>query len=557
KGRKKDITEFTAQGSAEAGAIMSQFKPMPGGWLEGAAAWRLDGRIPGKVSANTAAFNLALHSDLAGLGVDLPEPFTKPQQGSLPLNFDLKLLGKDKLSGMATYGDTIGARLDFVSDGDSWKFDRGNLNLGEGDVYLPDAPGFTVTGNVKRFSWDEWKHCLPPAAASAAPPGALPPAASPLPAFVQGADLTVGELDAFDQRLTGLHLLLSRSDDGWLAKLDSKAAVGTLTLPASVDADHPLMLDMDRLLLARQAAPKSAAPAAASSAPPAPVAAPSSRYDPRRIPALKFTGRHFEYGDLKLGNASFALTPLPDGVALQDLKVDSDTFSITGDGAWKVTPADAQSAAIDLDVKSHDVGKTLADLGFAPAITGSKGEINAALDWRDGPFGDIVHSLGGTLHVKLEDGQIVDVQPGAGRVFGLLSLNALPRRLLLNFSDVFAKGFGYDSIEGDFTLQDGDAYTKDLQVKGPAARITLIGRTGLARHDFDEALIVDPNVGSTLPVVGALAGGLGVGAVVLLLTEVFRKPISAAGETRYHLTGTWDNPVLTKENASPPAKNTP
>ena len=557
KGRKKDLTEFTAQGSAQAGAVMDQFRPMPDGWLEGAAAWRLEGRIPGKISTNTAAFSLALHSDLIGLGVDLPQPFTKPLEDSLPLDFHLKLLNKDSLSATASYGDAIGARVDFVSAGDAWKFDRGNLNLGEGDVYLPDDPGFTVTGNVERFSWDEWKRFLPPASASTAPPGTLPPAATPLPAFVQGADLTVGQLEAFDQRLTGLHLLLSRDDDGWLAKLDSKAAAGTLTLPVSVDADHPLKLDMDRLLLTRQTEPKSAAPAAASGVTPVAAATSSGQYDPRRIPALKFTGRHFEYGDLKLGNASFVLMPLADGVALQDLKVDSDTFGITGDGTWKVTPAGAQSAALDVDVKSRDVGKTLSNLGFAPAITGSKGEINAALNWRDGPFGDIVRSLSGSLHVKLEDGQIVDVQPGAGRVFGLLSLNALPRRLLLNFSDVFAKGFGYDSIEGDFTLQDGDAYTKDMQVKGPAARITLIGRTGLARRDFDEALIVDPNVGSTLPVVGALAGGLGVGAVVLLLTEVFKKPISAAGETRYHLTGTWDNPVLTKENAAPPAKKTP
>ena len=110
-----------------------------------------------------------------------------------------------------------------------------------------------------------------------------------------------------------------------------------------------------------------------------------------------------------------------------------------------------------------------------------------------------MHTLGGTIHVKLEDGQIVDVQPGAGRVFGLLSLSALPRRLLLNFSDVFSKGFGYDTIEGDFTLQDGDAYTKDMQVKGPAAKITLIRRTGIANRDFDEALIVDAECGFTPP----------------------------------------------------------
>ena len=131
------------------------------------------------------------------------------------------------------------------------------------------------------------------------------------------------------------------------------------------------------------------------------------------------------------------------------------------------------------------------------------------------------------------------------------------RSLLLNFSDVFSKGFGYDSIEGDFTLQSGDAYTQDMQVKGPAAKITLIGRTGLAKRDFDEALVVDASVGSTLPVVGALAGGVGVGAVVFLLTEIFRKPLSAAGQTRYHLTGTWDDPQLSKQTSPKPTTAKP
>jgi uncharacterized protein YhdP len=218
-----------------------------------------------------------------------------------------------------------------------------------------------------------------------------------------------------------------------------------------------------------------------------------------------------------------------------------------------VTPAGVQQTVLNADVQSKDVEKTLQALGYDAGITGDKGSIVAALNWRGSPFAEVVKTLGGTLKIKLEDGQLKDVKPGAGRVFGLLSLNALPRRLLLNFSDVFAKGFGYDSIEGDFTLQDGDAYTKDLQLKGPAARITIVGRTGLAKQDFDEALIVDANVGSTLPVLAAGVAGLGVGAVVWLLGEIFKKPLSAAVQSQYHLTGGWDNPVLTKMAAAPPA----
>ncbi|HEY1992677.1 MAG TPA: AsmA-like C-terminal region-containing protein, partial [Gammaproteobacteria bacterium] len=236
------------------------------------------------------------------------------------------------------------------------------------------------------------------------------------------------------------------------------------------------------------------------------------------------------------------------GIVLEDVKVADPSFAINGDGAWTISPAGQQRTILNADVESEDVGKSLQSLGFDAGITGDKGSIVASLNWRDSPMGDVVPTLGGTIRLDLRDGQITEVKPGAGRLFGLLSITALPRRVLLNFSDVFGKGFGYDSITGDFTLQEGDAYTQDLLIKGPAASIHLLGRTGLAKQDFDEALIVDPNVGSTLPVVAGLAAGLVPGAVVFLLTEIFQKPITKAGESRYHLTGTWDAPLLTKMN---------
>jgi uncharacterized protein YhdP len=243
--------------------------------------------------------------------------------------------------------------------------------------------------------------------------------------------------------------------------------------------------------------------------------------------------------------------PRPDGLNLSEFAVDGRTFKAQASGSWTVQPDGTQRSALDAHITSSDIEQTLKAFGYAPGITGDSAALDASISWAGDPFGKIVPGLNGTLHLKLAKGQLLEVQPGAGRVFGLLSINALPRRLLLNFGDVFGKGFAYDSIEGNFTLQNGDAYTRDLTISGPAAKIHVIGRIGLARHDFDEALIVDTSVGSTLPVLGALAGGVGVGAVVWLLTEVFKKPLTAVGEVRYRLTGPWDNPKLEKVAESP------
>jgi uncharacterized protein YhdP len=264
---------------------------------------------------------------------------------------------------------------------------------------------------------------------------------------------------------------------------------------------------------------------------------------------------------MSLQNLGADMVPQADGVALKNLKIAASDSTLTGSGAWTVASGGGQQSSLNVSIESQDVAKSLQSLGFAGGLTGDKGLIVANINWTDSPFGDVADSLGGTIHVKLQNGQIVEVQPGAGRVFGLLSLNALPRRLLLNFSDVFSKGFGYDSIEGDFIVKDGDAYTNDLTIAGPAAKIYIIGRTGLAKRDFNEALLVDANVGSTLPWIGYLAGGPGAAAVGLVLSQLFKKPLTAAGRTQYNLTGTWDNPVMVKASndqkppSAPPQKS--
>ncbi|HLW74942.1 MAG TPA: YhdP family protein [Gammaproteobacteria bacterium] len=555
---KADITVFNARGRMHGEALASVLK-LGNGALSGETGWKLDGNVPNDPAAGTAGLALNLHSDLQGLAVGLAAPFAKSADQALSFMGSLRLLGDGRMEVTGGYGAAAQARLDFTQGKVGWQLDRGNLHLGAGSAQLPETPGLTVNGALQQFAWDDWKSLIAAAAAAApAPEHGATSFELPLPAYLRSLDLDIGRFSGLDQNIDGLHLDLDRGSDVWQARLDSASLAGSILLPFTVDADHPIALDMDRVTLTKPPAPAGATtlPAAASVASPSAPKASAAKFDPRRVPAVRFSSRKLVYGDMSMDNVTLTLVPQPDGVALENLKVSAPTFSVSGDGTWKVTPAGLHTSAINADVEGKDVEKTLRALGYDAGITGDKGSIVASLNWHDSPFGDVVDSLGGTLSIKLADGQLTEVQPGAGRVFGLLSLNALPRRLLLNFSDVFSKGFGYDSIEGDFTLENGVAATKDLQMKGPAARISIIGTTDLGKQKFDEILIVDPNVGSALPVVGALAGGVGVGAVVLLLTQIFKKPLTAAGQSKYQLTGSWSNPVLTKLASTPPVAAT-
>ncbi|HEY1772192.1 MAG TPA: YhdP family protein [Gammaproteobacteria bacterium] len=545
------LSAVSVRGKAEAASVGAALGHGTERWLDGESAWRLDGRIPMQPGTSTAGLDLVLQSDLQGLGLQLPTPFGKSVGGSEPLRVTLKLEATNDLSLTGSYGTVLGLSMDLAPRKGGLSFDRGALHLGAAAVTKPAKPGFTVDGDLAEFDWDQWKQVLLPMADDFSQPGDAPVQRGALPPVLADVDIGVGHLAGFGQSLDKVQLSLKHGEDGWQGRLDSVPVAGAFTMPASVDADHPIVLDMDRVLLVD----KPAAAGATTTAPEQTIRTPT-KFDPRSVPALRFSAKQFQFGRMTLDNLSLSLVPLPSGIALEDVKVTDPSFTISGDGTWLVAPSGQQRTVLNADVESKDVEKSLQSLGFDAGLTGEKGSIVASLNWQDSPMGDVVHSLDGSIHLKLQDGQIKEIQPGAGRLFGLLSINALPRRVLLNFSDVFGKGFGYDSIEGDFLLQQGDAYTKNLTVNGPAASIHLVGRTGLAKHDFDQALIVDPSVGSSLPIVGALAAGVGVGAVVFLLTEIFKKPLTQAGETRYHLTGTWDNPVLTKVPNSAPVAST-
>ena len=144
----------------------------------------------------------------------------------------------------------------------------------------------------------------------------------------------------------------------------------------------------------------------------------------------------------------------------------------------------------------------------------------------------------------MKDGSLLAVEPGGGRILGVLSLAALPRRLLFDFSDVFADGLSFNTIKGDFTVDGGNAYTCNLGMEGSVADMGIVGRTGLAARDYNQMAVIRPHVSNLLAVGGTVVGGPVVGAAMLLFSQIFHKPLSTFGESYYRVTESWDDPAI-------------
>jgi uncharacterized protein YhdP len=177
-------------------------------------------------------------------------------------------------------------------------------------------------------------------------------------------------------------------------------------------------------------------------------------------------------------------------------------------------------------------------------MDGETAEVTAAVHWPGAPSAAWLDHVGGDVSVRVETGSLLEIDPGAGRVVGLLSIAALPRRLALDFRDVFNRGFVFDEIGGNFRLIDGNAYTDNLKMAGPGAEIGIVGRTGLRVRDYQQQAVVTAEPGNMLPTVGALVAGPGVGAAWLLFTRIFKEPLKGIGRASYCITGTWDAPAV-------------
>ena len=156
----------------------------------------------------------------------------------------------------------------------------------------------------------------------------------------------------------------------------------------------------------------------------------------------------------------------------------------------------------------------------------------------------MLETLDGDVKVRIGEGELEEVDPGAGRVFGLLSVAALPRRLALDFRDVFGKGCAWDKIQGNFTLVDVNTYTCDLSLESPAADIGIVGRAGLVTRDYEQTAVISASFGNALPVAGALVAGPQVAAALLIFSQIFKKPLQQATQVYYAIGGTFAEPII-------------
>ncbi|KEZ97165.1 membrane protein, partial [Xanthomonas vasicola pv. vasculorum NCPPB 895] len=231
------------------------------------------------------------------------------------------------------------------------------------------------------------------------------------------------------------------------------------------------------------------------------------------------------------------------GMQVDQLQLRSDDQNIGLTGAWR-GKGDAATTRLSARVDSRNLGNLLQNLTLGGQLRGGEGELELNAGWEGSPTGFALGSLDGNLKVEVRNGQLLEVDPGAGRVLGLLSVAQLPRRLMFDFRDFFSKGLAFNKLAGEVRFGEGFARTDAIRIEGPAADIAIRGQTDLRAQTFDQTVDVNPKAGNLLTVVGAVAGGPVGAAVGAAANAVLGKPLGAIGAKTYHVTGPWKDPQV-------------
>ena len=514
-------TQLNLRGEVSADAVVRAFNLPYGAHVAGQTRW--DGRLllPDVVDEGTTVrpTRLEVRSNLSGLALRFPAPFAKPPGDAmnLALNFAFAADGNVEIGG------NLGASRHFVGEfggtGEGLQLSRGLLAFGsQPDMALPGA-GLAISGELPDVDLDAWRTL------SGSPRFGQ---AGPLLSNVQ---LNFADLSLWGQRFGPTSLAVERQEDAMRVDIDATVIAGEVRIPQTLNSRESIEASLQRLYW--QTGDDDGA---------------EVTIDPRRWPGLVIDVEDFRLGPRNIGSVQARVDPDPLGLRLVSFTAVSESLNAEGSGAWLVDDERTMSR-VAVSASSADVEAALADLGLDPLLSGNEAQLTATLQWPGGPGANWMDHLSGDLALRIADGSMLDIEPGAGRLVGLMSIVALPRRLALDFRDVFNRGFVFDEISADFMIVDGNAFTDNLKLAGPAAEIGVAGRTGLRDRNFRQQAVVTAEPGNMLPTVGGLIAGPGVGAALLIFTRIFKEPLKGIGRASYCITGGWDDPVVERLSA--------
>lgn len=500
------------QGSFTAAALDTWFGKEIAGRLSGQSDWR------GELRLERGKSRFRLESNLVGIGSRLPAPLEKTVDKAENFVFEQQALDDGTKKSAIQYGNTASAVWISGLTPAGFRLQRGELNFG-GKAQLPNEPGMQIAGAVNDFNLGGWADILPQGRGEKT-------------AGVSAINLTLASLDFLDRQFNDIEVKGKLKGNLLRASVTGRDMAGNLTFrradegPARISAQFKQFTLPDPLPYAQTSGGGAMRLQAAS------------------FPAFDLQVEDLRFGSRPMGRLEVVAHGVPAGMAIEQLNLTHADSVIRMTGTWKDTGLGETRMKVHADIK--DAGQMLGRFGYVNALRKGAATVEGEVTWLRSPADFTFATLDGTLTLNAKNGQFLKINPGAGKLLGIASLQSLPRRITLDFRDVFSEGFAFDEISSTMQLADGAVYTNDFLMKGPAATVKMSGVAKLRDESVKLRVKVIPKLSEGVAVAGALLGGPIAGVGALVAQKLLKDPIEEAISFEYMVDGRWDNPAVTK-----------
>jgi uncharacterized protein (TIGR02099 family) len=536
KSGKDKIIQVTAKGKLNDEAIKQALlnqDPINHSWAKGTNYISGSTDWVSEITIKKPTVSIGINSDLLGITSRLPAPFSKAANERLNLHIDKKQdANTDTIS--INLGNKLAAKFLRTLDSDKLRLDRGSIRFNptinstansselNTNVELGNTIGLQVFGNLDYLDADAWRNVLHEFSSTTKQDASLP---------IQKIALKINTLDIFDKRINQLKISNNVDKDGLHAIVQSREISGDLQW--SNQNNGKLIARLSNLIVPEPTPNRNK-----------PITKENGLQVFNKLeqdyPALDITADNFEFNKKNFGALELVAYPQNDNWNIQKLKLTTPDSTINAEGQWN-NWVRSPNTYLNITWNIKNLGKTLRNVGYPDTIKGGDGTLIGQLQWPGSPHEFNPTGLNGNFQLDLNKGQILKVQPGVGRLLGLLSLQSLPRRLTLDFRDLFSNGFAFDKINATVKIEHGVMRSDNFVMSGPAANVNIKGETNIQKETQHLSVKVLPHVSDSLSL-AALAGGPLAGAIAFLAQKILKDPLNKIASSEYEIIGTWDNP---------------
>ncbi|MBV2130470.1 YhdP family protein [Arsukibacterium indicum] len=505
--------------------VVNALWPSAAALASGDLSWQLGLAL--QLQDDDFSYSSALSADLTNTALQLPEPYQKTAASAAKLQLQAEGGSEQGLLTL-NYADQLYFTAEL--DHSSGRLQRANLSLGPENAGI-NGPNFTVDIDIDRAAFLPWQQLLNEQLFS---DNLNESALMPPLSRVRGR---VGKLDlAGTAALTNTVFELEPAAESWHLRLHGTEIASRWNFSRNWQ-QQGLQVEIDYLHLPLQQQTGNTAQQ---------HMLPQLQAELLTMAPLSVNCRDCSVGSYRFGKLELAARGQGDHWQLSRFDSRYKNNQLTMQGNWV---PDQQLGVTELSgrFQSPDLGSLVNEFQLTSGISGSRADINFALNWPAAPTQFELAKLNGQLQFNLGEGALTEVSDQGARLFSIFSLDSLVRKLRLDFRDVFSKGFFYNKMAGTLAIHQGVVQTSDTSIDGVPGNLAIQGYADLVSEQLDYQMSFSPKVTSSLPVIIAWMVNPATGLAALALDEVFQSA-EVISRINFTVTGTFGQPVVTEVN---------